>query len=378
MLRLAIPSLVAFAAFAAAAPAQLITWNTVLPTFAPTDVNTNGALVVARNLHSATATVSPTVNGVTFIGGLAPTGWGNAITNDGLNASTTGDVDYDNLLRQARASSGANANPTGWGAIRIDTLGTLVVGHSYEIQCWYTDQRTGTATNTLYDRQMTLSSVVGAATIVSGEITNLGSLVQGPNSGLLDADPDNAPATITPDVLFGSHCTGSFTRTSTDPMYLLVQGTHPDPLQTLRPHLTALQIRDVTPASFSTSGTGCPSSVGLSLLSASSLPVLGGTLNVDMVNVSPIGLPLMLIGLATTTPFPISLIGLTTDPTCLLTVDFLLLAGPLPTVGSTATMSMPIPINSTLVGVSVYVQGTQVEMTGSWSLTEQGTAVLGY
>ena len=212
---------------AASASAQLITWGPVIPTINPADVSLNGTLVVARNLHAATASVSPTVNGVTFTGSLGPLGWNGAITNDGLNGSTTGDSDYDDLLRQARATSGPAGSPTGWGAIRLDTLASLVVGTTYEIQCWYTDQRTGSATNVLYDRQMTLSSVVGNATLSLGEITNLPTLVQGPNSAVLDADPDNAPAVSSPDVLFGSYCTGAFTRTSNDPMYLLVQGSHP-------------------------------------------------------------------------------------------------------------------------------------------------------
>lgn len=376
MTRILLPLLVATTAIASPAAAQLINWGPVLPTLNSGDVSLNGTLVVARNLHAATAVVSPIVNGVQFLGGLSPTGWGGAITNDGLNGSTTGDTEYDNLLRQARATNGVASSPTGWGAIQLDTLGTLTVGHTYEIQCWYTDQRTGSATNALYDRMMTLSSVVGAATIVSGEITNLATLTQGPDSGLLDADPDDAPAINPVDVVFGSYCTGTFTRTSNDPMYLLVQGSHPLG-HNLKPHLTALQIRDVSTAAFSVSGSACPSSVGVATLSAPGLPVLGSTLQVEMSNVSPFGLPLMVAGLTTVAPFPIAVIGLTTDPTCLLTVDMIALLGPLPTVGNVATMSLGIPNNAGLVGASMFVQGAQLEATG-WSLTEMGQAVFGY
>ncbi|MBL8755167.1 MAG: hypothetical protein JNK15_17820 [Planctomycetes bacterium] len=197
------------------------------------------------------------MNGVTFQGGVAPTGWAGYITG-GLNGSTTGDPEYNKLLGNSLAMQTAvAANPTGWGGIRIDNLATLVAGRTYAIQVWFTDQRTGSATNVLYDRVMTLSSAFGAATLTGGEVNNLGSLVQGPLSGPMDADPDNAPAAATPDTQFGTHCTGTFTYDPTNELWLIIQGTHPIATNVLAPHITALQIRDLSAAYHQNFGTGC-------------------------------------------------------------------------------------------------------------------------
>lgn len=261
--------LLAAALFASTASAQTILWGNVQPTLGPTDVSLNGTLVVARNLHAAGAAQSPTVNSVPFAGSFAPTGWTNASTN-AMQGSTTGDVAYDLLLNSARATSAAaTANPTGWGAIRLDTLGSITVGRTYEIQCWFTDQRSGAAA--LYDRVMTLSSAVGPATLTGGEVNNLGSLLQGPLSGPLDADPDNNPALGGTDTVFGSYCIGYFTPVNPgDQTWLLVQGSHP--VNNLRSHLTAFQIRDLS-ASHQNFGTGCYSPSPLTLSAAPS-PVI--------------------------------------------------------------------------------------------------------
>ena len=235
--------LLSSAALVAAASADVIVWGPALDSVAPTDVRLAGTLVTARNTWSGTS-VSPTVNGVTFTA-FAPTGWTNGATPT-LNTSTTGDTGYDALLNSARATSeAAISNPTGWGAIRLDTLGTLTLGSHYEVQVWYTDQRPGTAANPLNDRRMTLSSAVGTATLTGGIVTNLGALVQGPMSGTLDADPDNTFGAL--DTAFGQHCVGTFQRTSADPLYLLVQGSHPITTANLRPHLNAFQVREVPP-----------------------------------------------------------------------------------------------------------------------------------
>ncbi|MBM3973739.1 MAG: hypothetical protein FJ301_06525 [Planctomycetes bacterium] len=252
-----LPSLLALA-FAAGATAQTITWGPVLPSTSPNDVSVQGALVVARNAHQpGVAAISPTVNGVTFTGAWALTGWAGYITG-GLNNSTTGDAGFNNLLGTSLAMQTAPAaNPSVWGGIRLDTLAQLVAGRTYAVQVWFTDQRTGTATNVLYDRQMTLSSAFGTATLSGGAVTNLGSMLQGPLSGPLDADPDNAPAAASPDTQFGSHCTGTFTHVSTSETWLLVQGTHPLANNVLAPHITALQIRDLSVAYHQNFGAGC-------------------------------------------------------------------------------------------------------------------------
>jgi hypothetical protein len=132
-------------------------------------------------------------------------------------------------------------------------------------------------------------------------------------------------------------------------------------------------------AAFVTSGTGCSSPAGLSALSAPQLPVLGATLEVAMSNVSSTGLPFMAVGLTSISPFPISALGLTTDPACLLMVSADVLVGPLGVIGSAASLLLPIPANSALAGAQIYLQGAQLELsTGEWSVSDQGTATLGF
>jgi hypothetical protein len=371
MLRSLAPTLSWFAvvAFAAPAAAQLIQWGAVQPTLGPTDVSLNGTLVVARNLHSAGATQTASVNSVTFTGGFAPSGWTNASTL-ALNASTTGDTAYDLLLNSARATSGTTGNPTGWGAIRLDSIATLVAGRSYEIQCWFTDQRLGTGTAALYDRAMTLSSALGTATLVGGDVSNLGALVQGPLSAPLDGDPDNAPAVGSPDVLFGSYCIGTFTRTSTTPqLWLLVQGSHPNAANLLRPHLTALQIRELPGPTWSTYGAGCAGPGGVAALQLVSLPAIGGTFALDVTSVGP-GFVFMLTGttqLGLPVPLPEFVPGCTalTSPDL---VDFV------PTVGTTASWSFPIPNLPGLAGFTLYNQA--LEFGALWSLSNGGAGTL--
>ena len=242
------------------AGAQTITWGPVLPSVAPTDVSTNGSLVFAGNSHGPGTPINATVNGVTFVGGFQPFNWNGYIVG-GLNGSTTGNAEYDKLLSGSRAMQNASAppdsNPTAWGGIRLDTLATLNAGYTYEVQVWFTDQRTGSPTNVLYDRVMTLSSAWGTATVVGGAITNLGSMQQGPLSGPMEADPDNAPATTSPDTVFGTHCTGTFTYTPGAETWLLIQGSHPIATNVLQPHITALQIRDLSSAHHAAYGSGC-------------------------------------------------------------------------------------------------------------------------
>ena len=357
----------------AGAGAQTITWGPALPSLGAADMSQNGSLVAARNLHGSN--ISATVNGAVF-SNFQPNGWNGYVTN-GLNGSTTGDAGYDDLLNGARAmTNGSTGNPTGWGGIRIDDLATLTPGATYEIQCWFTDQRTGTSTNVLYDRVMTLSSVWGAVNVTNGEVTNVPSLLQGPLSQPLDADPDDAPAVNSPDLEFGMHCTGTFVYVPGGETWLIVQGSHPLASNVLRPHLTALQIRDVTLAAFLTTGTGCPSSVGVATLSASSMPVIGGTLQVDMDNLAPAAVPLMAAGFAAIAPLPLTTVGLSTDPSCVLTTDFAVIAGPLSVVGGTASLALPIPSLPALVGGELFFQGAQLEAAGV-SLTAQGIGRIG-
>jgi hypothetical protein len=259
MLRNSTRAALAGAFLICATSAQTITWGPVQQSLAPTDVSVAGALVFAGNAHQPGVPTPATVNGVTFAGGFQPTGWAGYITG-GLNGSTTGDAEFDKLLGTSLAmQTGPATNPTGWGGIRIDNLATLVPGRTYAIQVWFTDQRTGSPTNVLYDRVMTLSSAFGTAVLNGGEVSNLGAMVQGPLSGPLEADPDNAPATTSPDTVFGTHCTGTFTYSAAAELWLIIQGTHPLPTNVLAPHVTALQIRDLSAAYHQNYGNGCHS-----------------------------------------------------------------------------------------------------------------------
>jgi hypothetical protein len=251
-------ALLAAVLLACTASAQIVTWGPVLPSLAPSDVSLQGALVYAGNAHQPNSPpIAATVNGVTFAGGFHPTSWNGYIVG-GLNGSTTGDAEYDDLLATSLAmQTSPAANPTGWGGIRLDTLATLTPGHLYQVQVWFTDQRTGSPTNVLYDRVMTLSSAFGTATLNGGEITNLATMLQGPLSGPLEADPDNAPAAASPDTVFGTHCTGSFVFDPAAELWLIVQGTHPNPTNVLAPHITALQLRDLSVAYHQPYGAGC-------------------------------------------------------------------------------------------------------------------------
>lgn len=258
MLRTSSRSLVASTLLICAASAQTITWGPVLPSTSPNDVSVQGAFVYAANYHQPGITPVPaTVNGVTFAGAVQPTGWAGYITG-GLNGSTTGDAEFDKLLANSLAmQTSPAANPTGWGGIRLDNLAALVPGRTYAVQVWYTDQRTGTATNVLYDRVITLSSAFGTAVLNGGEVSNVGAMLQGPLSGPLEADPDNAPAVTSPDTQFGTHCTGTFTFSSAAELWLLLQGSHPIATNVTAPHVTALQIRDLSAAYHQNYGTGC-------------------------------------------------------------------------------------------------------------------------
>ncbi len=374
-------TIAAAACCAASLTAQHIQWGAPIPTIAASDVSTNGTLVVARNLHSAGATVSPTVNGVTFVGAFAPTGWTNASTL-AMNTSTTGDAGYDQLLSSARATSAAApSNPTGWGAIRLDTLGALQVGRSYEIQCWFTDQRLGTGTSALYDRQMELSSAIGAVTLVGGEANNLGSVSQGPISLPLDGDPDNQPALGGTDVLYGSYCIGTFARTSsTDQLWLLVRGTHPVTTNFLRSHLTAFQIRDVGQAGlYTTFGAGCAGTAGVAQNLATPAPRIGQSSTITLSPVPAPAVAILLIGSSNTFstsfgPLPLDLTAFGA-PGCFGRVSddvaqFF-------TIGSgSAAVPLAVPNDPFFVGVQLFTQAVVFDSVNALGLVLSDAAAM--
>ena len=224
------------------AAADLISWGPVQDITSSAEVRANGTLVAAYNTW-ANSFAAPTVNG-TFFEAFAPPGWNNGGWSL-LAGSTTGDSEFDALLDSARATSESSiSNPTGWGGIRLDSIAALTMGSTYEIQVWYSDQRPGSATNVLPDRVMNLSSATGSAALSTGIVTNLGSLSQGTVSGGLEADPNNTFGAG--DTVFGSYAVGTFTRTTMDELWLLIQGTHHIAANNLRPHINGFQIREVS------------------------------------------------------------------------------------------------------------------------------------
>jgi len=228
-------------ALAGSLAAQNITWGPVQITTGPADVHTNGYLVAAYNLQPDGSALEPTLNGVTFASGLAPEGWTIPVSTL-MNGESTGTPGYDGLLDTARVmANGPARNPTGWGGIRLDELAPLVPGAIYQVQCWFTDQRTGTTQ--LNDREMRLRSAHGTATVSGGEILGPSGLALGAWSAPLDGDPNNTSGAG--DNQFGSHCTGTFEYTPGAETWLVVEGSHPNSNFNLRPHLCAFQIREV-------------------------------------------------------------------------------------------------------------------------------------
>ncbi len=132
-------------------------------------------------------------------------------------------------------------------------------------------------------------------------------------------------------------------------------------------------------ASFSVSGTGCAGPAGVPTLSAPQLPVLGATLQVSIGNVAASTVPFLAAGAATIPALPISALGLTSDPSCLLTVSLDLVVGPLVTAGPTASFQLAVPASSALAGLQLHFQAALLDAaTDDLSLSARGTATLGF
>jgi hypothetical protein len=236
-----------FALVAFAAPttsADLITWGPVQSASRATDVSTRGFPVTALNLATGIA-ASPVVNGVIFTP-YTPLGW-TAGNNGLLAASTTNDAGYDQLLDSpSTAGAPAVTNPTAWGGIRIDNVVPLNFGSVYEVQLWFNDQRQGTdPQDPVQDRVMLMRSGVGTAALTNGYVTNLAALSVGTRSAGLEADANNSEGPG--DSSIGHVVTGTFRRTSTSELWVLVQGFQPGLPSDLRPEICAIQIREYGP-----------------------------------------------------------------------------------------------------------------------------------
>src|SRR5690606_22847715 len=129
-----------------------------------------------------------------------------------------------------------------------------------------------------------------------------------------------------------------------------------------------------TVGSFTVAGTSCPSTVGLATLSSPNPPAINQTMQVDVSNTSPAGIPVMVLGLsALTSPVPV-MVFLSADPSCELQVspDMLLT---LP-IGSSTSWQLAIPNAVNLLNFSLFLQCAQLEAGGT-CVTEYAEAVIG-
>ena len=132
-------------------------------------------------------------------------------------------------------------------------------------------------------------------------------------------------------------------------------------------------------ATFATSGSGCVAPGGPLTLSAPQLPVIGGTLEVALQNLSSGSLPFLVVGFQNIPPLPLVSLGLSSDPACVLTVDLDLFAGPLAPSGPGASLQLAVPNNAALAGLQLFFQGAQgLAASADWSLSDQGVATFGF
>ncbi|MCR9245560.1 MAG: hypothetical protein NXI31_11050 [bacterium] len=131
---------------------------------------------------------------------------------------------------------------------------------------------------------------------------------------------------------------------------------------------------------FTVSGSGCNSSVGLPTLTAANPPRIGTSFVIDFGNLAG-NLQYVVLGLSDQnwgpTPLPVSLASLLpgADPSCLVQVSVDAVA-PLPTGVPTAQFIFPIPNDTGFVGVRIFVQAAQIQPTG-FSVSEKGTITIG-
>jgi len=176
------------------AEASIIGWGLPQTTTSPTDVSTNGSPVRAFN----GGTVATTVNGVNFLPtGMALLGFAG---NSFLGGGTTGDLAFNALLNQSAFSFNSGNSAT------ID-LGAFTAGLTYEIQVFFTDQRSNPNQTMppINDRVTRYGSVDG---ILTGPTVDL------------EADPDNLVNSE-----FGQFVIGTFVADGNDPD-LTILGTN--------------------------------------------------------------------------------------------------------------------------------------------------------
>ena len=136
---------------------------------------------------------------------------------------------------------------------------------------------------------------------------------------------------------------------------------------------------------FSVSGMGCPTSTGQTATISGGSPTIGQNFVVDVSNTTTLAFPILALGFSDTSwalgplPFPLSTLFPATPAGCDLYVSanktYTMIHTP-----PTATRTLPIPNDPTLVGGTFFVQGLQVELLPaglSIATTAYGTAVIG-
>jgi hypothetical protein len=137
------------------------------------------------------------------------------------------------------------------------------------------------------------------------------------------------------------------------------------------------------PATFTTSGSGCPGTLATApAVSTADRPWLGEVFTVDVSPVPANTIGLMISGLSDTVstlgplPLPLAAIGM---PGCLLQVDPVLIDAFL-AIGNTATWSLAIPNVATLLGQQIFSQGGALDIGANplgLIVADHGTLTLG-
>jgi hypothetical protein len=199
-------ALIVMTSYAELAKGDFITWTTAQDTTDVTNISQNGVLVSAFNAGPPGGT-SVTANGVEFQT-VNPFQFG---VTSFLGGGDTGDSEFNRLLNQVSFNFN-NANP---GVGEID-LGTFNTGDNYEIQVFFTDQRSNSNDRTVF--------------YGSNDGTGNGSEVE------LAGDPNQDVAAP-----FGQFAIGTFTGDGNDPNLLVRAGANHNSAQ-----ITAWQIRNLS------------------------------------------------------------------------------------------------------------------------------------
>jgi hypothetical protein len=108
--------------------------------------------------------------------------------------------------------------------------------------------------------------------------------------------------------------------------------------------------------SFTMMGSDCPvaSSGMTAAMSSPTMPAIGANLDINLTNLTPGNLPIVLVGTATIPPLSMNTIFAGSGPTCSLQMSPLV-------IDLAPNFSMAIPNNPSFIGLVLYAQGVQLE-----------------